>query len=185
MYARSSQTGVPRPWLAGTSSSRRPGISAPSVADALSAESSHPPTSAFALQCLQQRLVLRRPNLISRRRRASRYRANGPVPHPPSPGLLSRECDPARPLVTASLLSHVGMVSSAAARATRVAQGSDGPLCVAVCHGYRRHGVPATGRQVTQTLWALTGASSSCQADPRMPTDWRILCPDLEAESRR
>jgi hypothetical protein len=37
--------------------------------------------------------VLWRPNVISRRRGANRWRASGPVSHPPSPGLLQRECD--------------------------------------------------------------------------------------------
>src|SRR6202042_1173258 len=39
LQAWSSQTGVPRPWLAETCSSCRTGISAPSAVDALSAES--------------------------------------------------------------------------------------------------------------------------------------------------
>jgi hypothetical protein len=50
-------------------------------------------TIASIAMTVPSRLALRRPHVISRRRGASRSPASGPVPHPPSPGRLPRECD--------------------------------------------------------------------------------------------
>ena len=47
----------------------------------------------FAFAAARAGLSQRRPNVISRRRGANRWRASGQVPHPPSPRLRPRECD--------------------------------------------------------------------------------------------